>query len=714
MKNLIEITTNRKRIRLSVLLTAVLGLFMIFYGKASGINAYYNSAVAMSIIAIGLAVLLEIRCEERMVYLFQGLLLLGASGFSFVIYQMSQNAPFVSPDEPITYFLNLCCCMAPFLGFYVLIGKMRPALIAGGLFNFLIAVVNYFVNTFRGTSFLYSDILSAGTAMDIVDSYVFSWSGTLTMMVLQLAALILWALKAQKLENRTLIRKIRLGVFTGLTVSVSMFMTLNSEKYYNAWWDQYYGYPYTFCINLKMMQIRMPEGYAVATVEDHINQVNRMAENDSEGIEGSRGGLISERIREEEGVSVGEKPEQPNIIAIMNESWGDLSVFGDFETTLPVMPFVDSLEENTIKGDLFVSVYGAGTCDSEYSFLTGNTTAFLPENARPYLLYVDEHSPNVVQTLNAQNYKTLALHPGARDAWNRDTVYQDMGFQEYYSIEYFEGAEVTRGAYVSDRSNYDKIIELYEQKGDQPLFAFDVTIQNHGGYNQEADDLEPVRILGHEGEYPLTEQYLSLMRKSDQDFEHLIRYFENVDEPTIVVMFGDHQGTVEPQFLEMLNGGKPMGNWSMEELQKKFMTPYVIWSNYPLEEGRDGPVSIQNLMSMVLDQTGVRQTPYSHYLSQMNQLLPVINHLGVMDNQGEWYGYDELNPYSEIISEYKQILYNNMFDQENRCETLFSLEDQRTPEQIKQASPEYSETFGLDAGGEIPEGLKVVAPAQAF
>ena len=157
-----------------------------------------------------------------------------------------------------------------------------------------------------------------------------------------------------------------------------------------------------------------------------------------------------------------------------------------------------------------------------------------------------------------------------------------------------------------------------------------------------------------------------------------------------------------------------MGNWSMEELQKKFMTPYVIWSNYPLEEGRDGPVSIQNLMSMVLDQTGVRQTPYSHYLSQMNQLLPVINHLGVMDNQGEWYGYDELNPYSEIISEYKQILYNNMFDQENRCETLFSLEDQRTPEQIKQASPEYSETFGLDAGGEIPEGLKVVAPAQAF
>ena len=711
MDTAIEITTSRRRIIGAISLTAVLSAFMVFYCNWVETSAYYYNSVALAIIALGLAALLKIRCSGRALWLWQCLEALMASGFASVLYQMSQTAPFVSTDEPITYALNWGCCLAPFAFFYVVFGRMRPALIAGGIFSLGVALVNYFVNAFRGTSFLPTDIIAAGTAMDVAGGYGFSWDGMLTMMALEFAAMMAWAMKAQPPEEKYTARKIRLGVFVGLTLSVSLFMTLDTEKYYNAWWDQYYGYPYTFCINLKMMQIKMPEGYAVADIDDQVTAVAGMADAE-DTAQGNRGGLTSEDIRTGTADQNSEQPDRPNIIAVMNESWGDLGLFGDLKTSLPVSSFVDSLD-NAIRGNLMVSVYGAGTCDSEYSFLTGNTTAFLPENARPYLLYVDETSPSVVQNLNVKNYKTVALHPGARDAWSRDEVYRDLGFQEFYSIEYFDGAEVTRGAYVSDGASYDKVIELYEKKGDQPLFAFDVTIQNHGGYDQSAEGLEPVQIVGHEGEYPLAEQYLSLMRKTDQDFEKLVDYFENVDEPTVIVMFGDHQGTVEPALLEML-AGKKESDWSLAELQRKYMTPYVIWANYPLAEHSENTVSVQNLMAEVLGQTGLETTAYSDYLRGLGRILPAMNHLGVMDSQGDWYAYDEMNPYRALVDEYKKILYNNIFDTEGRREALYTLEDHRTPEQKAAADPSRSETFGDGAKRDVPEGLKVVAPAEAF
>ena len=40
----------------------------------------------------------------------------------------------------------------------------------------------------------------------------------------------------------------------------------------------------------------------------------------------------------------------PTIIVIMNESFADLQTIGEFETNVPLTPFIDSLKENTTKG----------------------------------------------------------------------------------------------------------------------------------------------------------------------------------------------------------------------------------------------------------------------------------------------------------------------------------------------------------------------------
>lgn len=44
-----------------------------------------------------------------------------------------------------------------------------------------------------------------------------------------------------------------------------------------------------------------------------------------------------------------------------------------------------------------------------------------------------------------------------------------------------------------------------------------------------------------EGKYPKVDQYLSLIKKSDTALQELIEYYSQVDEPTIICIFGDHQ-----------------------------------------------------------------------------------------------------------------------------------------------------------------------------
>ena len=88
---------------------------------------------------------------------------------------------------------------------------------------------------------------------------------------------------------------------------------------------------------------------------------------------------------------------------------------------------------------------------------------------------------------------------------------------------------------------------LYKEKEtNQKLFTFCVTMQNHGGYSQSTlKGYEPDVKLNYETEYPEAQTYLSLARESDKAFQNLVEYFEKVDEPTMIVMFGDHWPKLE-------------------------------------------------------------------------------------------------------------------------------------------------------------------------
>lgn len=182
--------------------------------------------------------------------------------------------------------------------------------------------------------------------------------------------------------------------------------------------------------------------------------------------------------------------------------------------------------------------------------------AFLPYNCSAYQVFIKSEMPNLTSGLDSLGYQTAAIHPYLSTSWNRTNVYRFFGFEaQYYQDDFAADASRVRD-YISDSASYKKIFELYENKRENtPLFVFNVTMQNHGGYDWDGDGYFDKRIYltGEEQDkYPTVDQYLSLVRYSDDAVQELISYFSKVDEPTAIVFFGDHQPNLPEDFYNTL------------------------------------------------------------------------------------------------------------------------------------------------------------------
>lgn len=103
--------------------------------------------------------------------------------------------------------------------------------------------------------------------------------------------------------------------------------------------------------------------------------------------------------------------------------------------------------------------------------------------------------PNLTSGLDSLGYQTAAIHPYLSTSWNRTNVYRFFGFEaQYYQDDFAADASRVRD-YISDSASYKKIFELYENKRENtPLFVFNVTMQNHGGYDWDGDGYFDKRI----------------------------------------------------------------------------------------------------------------------------------------------------------------------------------------------------------------------------
>jgi len=206
-------------------------------------------------------------------------------------------------------------------------------------------------------------------------------------------------------------------------------------------------------------------------------------------------------------------------------------------------------------------------------------------------------------------------------------------------------------------------------------------MQNHGGYTTSCVNFEEtIFATSTTKAYNKANRYLSLVKKSDDAFKGLIEYFSTVEEPTVICMFGDHQPSVETDFISEVLGVNNLVNLSVEDEQKRYMTPFFIWANYDIEEKQIERLSANYLSSLVLETAGVKLTEYNKYLLNLMETLPVINTVGYIDKDGNYYRWSDSSPYTKLLDEYEKIQYNNIFDRKNINMETFYLPDYVMPE----------------------------------
>lgn len=297
--------------------------------------------------------------------------------------------------------------------------------------------------------------------------------------------------------------------------------------------------------------------------------------------------------------------------------------------------------------------------------------AFLPPDSTPYEQYIHVPSNSLVRNLKSLDYNTMAIHPYPGDGWNRNKVYPLLGFDKFITSEEFKNPEILRNSFISDSEDYKKIIQTYEEKqNSDKLFIFNVTIQNHGGYQTDNSIFKDSVYLTDQN-YSDVNEYLSLIKKSDEAFEELINYFSNQNEPTIIVMFGDHLPALDVGFYEQLYQ-KHLDSLTLKEMQKKYTLPFVIWANYDIQEQYIDKISTNYLSTLLLDVANLPSTGYNQFLRNTYKEMPVININGGINAQGDYYSFDKSDN-KELINDYKILQYNNMFDTKNTVKSLFTI-----------------------------------------
>ena len=267
------------------------------------------------------------------------------------------------------------------------------------------------------------------------------------------------------------------------------------------------------------------------------------------------------------------------------------------------------------------------------------------------------------------------MHPYLASGWNRPEVYEKMAFDHFYSIDDFgEDTEYLR-TYISDKSSYQKLIELFEQRTPgNPMFMFNVTMQNHGSYKSTDPDFnQDVRLLEYPDMFPETEEYLSLARQSDVAVEYLIEYFKKVDEPVVICFFGDHLPSMINGFYEKLLG-RNSEDLNGKEMQKLYTTDFFIWANYDIPECEVETISLNYLSTLLMQTAGLELPEYNLLIAEAYESFPLLSKMGIIDNEGNRFNTLDEAMWLEkasILKDYNILTYNNVFGEDDRIYTFF-------------------------------------------
>jgi len=529
------------------------------------------------------------------------------------------------PEYPMLVILNLL----PIVWMIVLLyGITRRALFSGllgfGIFS-LMAEINQVKSTLREDPFIPKDITLIREALSISENLDFGNAGLIIAAVVVVIVILVLLFLISKPDKIKWFGSVIICVAV-IGTAVWGFSTLYQDKELKESFGVLYlskaaeygrnGFVYSFVYDIATMNISEPDGYNQSLYTS-----------------------LEETAAAPEDYDDAEKP---HVIMIMGEAFSTISekdAFDFTDYTDPLYNFKQIASDSLLSGDLMVDTFGGGTVSTEFMVLTGSSSTQF-NGVSPYD-FIRSDIDSLPRQLAKIGYESVAVHPGNGWFYNRDNVYAYMGFSYFYNLENsFDSETQDKGGYISEEATIDKVIDVFQNHLDtsnSPLFEFCVTIQNHGGYSEKYDLDEGANfhsdIEFSDEDTDVLTNYFQGASDADAELARLVEYLNSIDEPVILVYFGDHLPSLSTSIYESL-GYSFSGN-DLESSTDLYATPYFIWQN---DEARQSGIMADNLADTELENG--RQISAFHLGSSLMQLL----------------GFEELSPFYTFLNDLRSFV----------------------------------------------------------
>lgn len=563
--------------------------------------------------------------------------------------------------RPLSLAIEVLVIALVVLGLWLLLQRRGFALVAACALFYLVGVAEYFVASFKEMPILPSDLLALSTAAAVSSNYVYVISGGV-LLGLACVVCVWWLTSCVSWGNGGRLWLIPLNVVLSAACAAAMAAGFLNVDFVDdlgitvkAWQPledyQANGFLTSFLTNAQGIMTSEPDDYTAAAAEQLV--ASYATEYDQTTGSSARRAEAASQFDER----------HPNVIVVMNETFSDLSDFDGLGVGYEGPQNFKSADA-LMRGTLYVSAYGGGTCNSEFELLTGLSMNYFGQGVYPYTMYNMEGVENLASHFSGLGYDTTAIHPNLATNWSRDIVYDAMGFDEFLTLDDFDGAERLR-TFVTDAACYDTALDVIDSS-DDPQFVFLVTMQNHSGY--KTGDLDPETMTDYEPEYlsqsrtDELNEYLTLIQESDDALGELLAELEESDEPTVVLFFGDHQ----PYLTGRVNNALFEGEDDLTHTMRLWQTDYLIWANYDvagadqLDSGQD--LSTNYLGAVLCDAIGAPLTNYMKTNMTMHEYLQAINVIGYEGADGQFYWGEEGDTYASRYHDLERIQYRFFFD----------------------------------------------------
>ena len=387
------------------------------------------------------------------------------------------------------------------------------------------------------------------------------------------------------------------------------------DRYY-----RYYGVVTGFMTNLANLEIDKPDNYSEEAVDAILDNVDESRKFSTSPLYPTSYAATTAKD---------EQVKKPTIIYVMNESYWDVSELEQYgiKFDTDVSANLHALQQTSAYGRAYSPSFGGGTCDVEFEALTGYSASFLPSGSKPYQQHVTKPMFALPSYLKTQGYQTAAVHCFWAKYWSRDTAYPNLGLDDFISLEDMHGVTKVRKHYwtnglVTDDSMADQIIGQYEKmkaSSDEPVFLHAVTMQNHTNYNKDNyPDDQRVKVLEHPAGMKAStvgalEDFATGIRDADAMLGKLTAYFSQVDEPVILVFWGDHYNPIDSNYDVYTTTGYASDSSADPRLHQ---TTLLMWSNYSDAQVDLGTIAAYDISPVMMNLYGLQQPLYLQFLNR--------------------------------------------------------------------------------------------------